>query len=290
MEDIGQELPRTHAAGEDGDRAQRAACYDPRRAQARLALIEQQVTLARTIREHEDILARQPTQVGRGDPWEAVRISAEQTISDAERWVNELGPHVGDPEAVVDEHGWLPSERRERFLTEFTTKFDTEVRDLRERVPALPAELKLTRGRRERAAIREELNKTTARLAYLETVPSFTAPDMCSECPWPMSWHDVAVTICMVTGATLSEPCPAWPVWRETMRIGFARAIEMMRTKKQLPPPEPVLPQPLGVISSGASVEETIAQLTAIQAEHPGARVRRGKGNCWEIWAASTPG
>ena len=285
MNDAGQVPPGTHTAGEGEDRAQRASRYDPRRAQARLALIEQQVRLASAAREREEILARQPAPIDPGDPLEMARIKAERAISDADRWVKELIPQVGDPEVVVDEEGWLPSERRGRFLSEFTAKSSAEVSGLHERLPALRAELKVTQGRPERAAIREEIRKGTARLAYLEAIPPFTTPDMCSECPWPMTWHDTGVTFCLTTGAVLREPCPAWPVWREQLTAGLIRVIEMMQAKKAPAAPAPA-PQLLATIPSGASVEETIARLSAVQADHPGAQVRRGKKNCWEIWAA----
>lgn len=267
--------------------AHRASRYDPRRAQARLALIEQQVRLASAVRECEEILARRAASIDPGDPWMAARVKAERAISDAERWVKELIPLVGDPEAVVDEQGWLPSERRERLLSEFAAKLNAEVSGLHERLPVLRADLKVTQGRRERTAIRGELRKGTARLAYLEVLPPLTASGMCSECPWPMTWHDISATLCLSTGAILSGPCPAWPVWREQLRTGFARLTEMMRRWEEPPSSAPVS-QLLTVIPSGTSVEETIARLTAVQAEHPRAEVRRGKGNSWEIWDAPT--
>jgi hypothetical protein len=61
----------------------------------------------------------------------------------------------------------------------------------------------------------------------------------------------------------------------------------MQQTKTQATPAP--APRPVAVIPSGASVEETIARLSAVQAGHPGARVRRGKKNSWEIWAAPAP-
>ena len=117
---------------------------------------------------------------------------------------------------MVDKKGWLPPERRERFLREFAAKSSAEASSLRERLPALRAELKMTQGKQERDAVREEIRKGAARLAYLEAVPPFTAPDICSECPWPTSWHDTGVTFCLTTGAVLREPCSSWPVWRAT--------------------------------------------------------------------------
>lgn len=288
MNDAEHSPPKASGAGEGEDWTQRAARYDPRRAQARLALIEQQVTLAHAVRERDEILARQAPPIDPGDPLEVARLNAEKAITDAERWAGELIPLVGDPETVVDEHGWLPSERRAKFLSEFAAKFNAEVSDLHERLPALRAELKVASGRKERATIREEMRKRTARLAYLEAVPPFTAADMCSECPWPMTWHDLGVTFCLTSGATLSQPCDAWPVWRQTLTEGLLRVMDMMQQKKAPPAPPPI-PKPLAVIPSGASVEETNARLTAVQAEHPKAQVRRGKGNCWEIWATPAP-
>jgi hypothetical protein len=46
---------------------------------------------------------------------------------------------LGDPEAVVDEQGWLPSERREGFLAEFAAEFNAEAGDLHQRLPILRA-------------------------------------------------------------------------------------------------------------------------------------------------------
>jgi hypothetical protein len=47
------------------------------------------------------------------------------------------------------------------------------------------------------------------------------------------------------------------------------------------PPPEP---QALAVIPGGLPIEDIITRLTAIHADHPGATVRRGRRNQWEIW------
>jgi hypothetical protein len=133
--------------------AARVSHYDSRRARARLALIEQQVTLARAVSDHEKILARQALETGPEDLWGTERLRAEATIADAEREVQELIPVVGDPETVVDEQGRLPSERREQFLAEFTATFNAEVSTLHELLPDLRARLESTRGRQERAAI-----------------------------------------------------------------------------------------------------------------------------------------
>jgi hypothetical protein len=288
----GQQYPPTDAEGDGEDRSERVSLYEPRRARARLALIEQRVTLARTIRDLEEILARQALVGEPEGPWETERLRAEAAIRDAERWVQELDPVVGDPEAVVDQHGHLPSERRVKFLAEFALAFNAEVSSLHERLPGLRAKLQSTRGRQERAAIREELHKGTARLAYLEAVPPFTARDMCTECPWPMSWHDTGVTFCLETGVILSKPCDKWPVWSESLLTGLLRVHDMLKQReqrKQQPPPSPPGPELLAVIPGESSVADTLIELTEVQAKHPDAQIRRGKGNRWEIWSAPTP-
>lgn len=288
VSNTGQQYPPTHAEGDGEDRSELVSRYDPRRARARLALVEQQVTLARAVQDLEEILARQALVGGSEDLWRADRLQAEGAISNGERLVQELTPLVGDPETVVDEHGYLPSERRERFLVEFAAAFNAEVNSLHERLPGLRTKLQSTRRRRERAAIREELHKRTARLAYLEAVPPFIASDMCSECPWPMSWHDTGVTFCLETGAILSKPCDKWPVWSESLLTGLLRVHDMLKQqeqRKQQPLPPPPGPELLAVIPGESSVADTLTELAAVQAKHPNAQIRRGKGNRWEIWS-----
>jgi hypothetical protein len=63
-------------------------------------------------------------------------------------------------------------------------------------------------------------------------------------------------------------------------------AIMALVTRSALPQPPPApepSPQPIAVIAAGLPIEEVITQLTAAQASHPGAKVRRGKRNRWEI-------
>jgi hypothetical protein len=259
-----------------GSTAGRGLRYDPRRARARLALIEQQVTLDEACRRLKEAAARPALPPGDPDPWEPSRAEAERDAADARHWIGELAPVVGDPETVADEHGRLPRDRREAFRCEFAAKVNAEVSGLNEELPALRASLRATRDRRERAAAREELRRGTARLAYLQALPMFTAADMCSECPRPMAWHSTGATFCLVTGAVLSEPCPSWPVWNAKITTGLARVAEMMRHKHQLPALDSVA-QPLAALAAGCSAEDIIAPLTQAQAGQPRAPVRRGK-------------
>jgi hypothetical protein len=202
--------------------------HDLRRARARLALIEQQVTLAEALATLQEAAARPAMPPGIPDLWEPVRAEAERAAADARHWISELEPLVAHPEAVADEDGRLPRDRREEFLVAFTPKMSTEAASLHDKLPALRAALKTTRGTQERAAIPDELRQGTARLAYLQTLPAFTAADMCSECPWPMAWHSTDVTFCLETGAVLSEHCQSWPVWNAKIATGLARLAEML--------------------------------------------------------------
>lgn len=53
-------------------------------------------------------------------------------------------------------------------------------------------------------------------------------------------------------------------------------------------PPAPK-PQPIAILKSGTPIDQVIAELTRISAEHPEAEVRRGNANRWEIWPRQAP-
>lgn len=272
-------MPGEESAGQ-------APSYDPRRARARLALIEQQVTLTEALATLRETAARPVLPPGVPDLREPARAEAKRAAADARRWISELAPVVADPETVSDEHGRLPSDRREEFLVAFTAKVSNEAATLREKLPVLRAALKTTRGREERAAVRDELRQGTARLAYLQALPAFTAADMCSECPWPMAWHSTGATFCLETGAILSEPCRSWPVWNAKIATGLARVAEMLQHKQKAPVSQSAR-EVIAIIAAGSSVDDVIAELTRVQAEHPGAQVQRGKRDSWQIWSAA---
>jgi hypothetical protein len=139
--------------------------YDPRRARARLALIEQQVTLAEALEELEKEAARPAPPPGAPDLRERSRLEAERAAADARRSISELAPLAGDPETVTDEQGRLPRDRRADFLVEFAANVNAEAGALGGTLPALHAGLKAARGRQERAAIRREVHRGAARLA-----------------------------------------------------------------------------------------------------------------------------
>jgi hypothetical protein len=285
----GEQPPGNPAAGPDeGKPAGEVPGFDQRRARARLALLEQEVTLAEALKDLEEASARPAPPPGTDDTQAPTRARAERAAAQARHWISKLAPVVGDPESVTDEHGLLPRDRRERFLAEFAATINAETSALAGKLPALRATLAATGGRQQRAPIREEIRQGTARLAYLRALPPFTAGHMCSECPSPMAWHATSVTFCLESGAVLSEPCPSWPVWNAKIATGIARYAEAIREHYAAPAPKPEpAPQPLAVIAAGTSVEDLISRLTQIQAGHPGAQIRRGKKHSWEIWPAT---
>ena len=207
---------KAETARRERDHAERAAAYDPDRAQARLALLEQQGVLASAVRERDGIAARQIFPAMPEDSRQQKLAELERVIAAARAATEELAIHVGDAEAVADKHGWLPSERREHSLDVFAARRVAEVRELRERVAGQQEALKAAKDRTERARIREVLGKDTRRLAFLEAVLPMTADDMCSECYSPASWHDTAAEI---SGAGITRgPCPAWPQWQQKVQ------------------------------------------------------------------------
>jgi hypothetical protein len=105
--------------------------------------------------------------------------------------------------------------------------------------------------------------------------------DMCSECASPADWHSFGTTVtdAGVTGGL----CPMWPRWTQKIEKVRRDLIELSKRPPQLPAAKP---EPIAIIPSRLPIEEILARLTAQQAEHPRAQVRRGNHNRWEIWPA----
>ena len=264
------------------DRAERARHYDRDREQARLALLEVQGLLADLTRQRDECLSGDLSALASDKRRRQFLAGLEPRIAAKAREEADLAAVVGDPETVADANGWLPAERRELALTLFKSRRAAEMRDLRARIaerergdPGIPQGNTRTRQTPRGAAPGQ------ARLAYLEDMPPLEAPGMCSECVSP-AWHTPGVAFDLSGAWTTGGPCPAWPRWAE----GVNSVRDVMRQAAQGPPqaePSP-LPQPIAMLVPGAPIEDVIAQLTAIQADHPGAQIRKGKGHRWEIW------
>jgi hypothetical protein len=100
--------------------------------------------------------SRLATQSAIGNELRRAQIAElQQSVAAARTTVVRLQEQVGDVETVVDQHGWLPQERRELALSLFSARRCSEVRELRERVREQPTPLQATKGRAERARRRD---------------------------------------------------------------------------------------------------------------------------------------
>lgn len=179
-------------------------------------------------------------------------------------------------ETVAEEHGWLPSERRDLALTLFAARRATEVRELRDQATARRSELEEAKDRSERAPLR----KDTRRLRVPGSDSAIDRQRYVLGMRHPGRLARVQVELsdaCPGRG-----PCQAWPLWQQ--RVQEVRAILLSSATKKATPPAQPKPQPQAVIPSDLPIEEVITRLSAIQASRPGATVRRGSRNRWEIW------
>lgn len=264
---------------EDRAREERRRQYDAGREADRLALIELENGQRRCQREHDGLVDR--TRFPAMDDGRRATAIAEcrSQLEKYETQVAQLRQRVGDPEAVVDEHGWLPRERREHTRLMLSIRREREVRELRSQVAELSATLEATKGRQERAEIRSKLAAANRPLESWLAVGPVKPEDMCSECYALKEWHETG------TLGDLTGPCPAWPQW--SARLQKARDMLLSfssKDKQPSPSPPQPSPKPITVLPSSLSIGEVIARLTELQAEHPDAEVRRGRANRWEIW------
>ncbi len=270
---------------EERAREDRRAQYDPAREAERLALLELENGQRRCQREHDELVNRTRFPAMDDARRAAAVAECQGHLEKYETQLPLLRERVGEPESIVDEHGRLPSERRELARVMLSIRRQQEVRELRTEVSGLSDTLDATKGRTERATVRDELTRATRRLEQWLAIPPVDPQDMCSECSSLQDWHESG------TLGDLHGPCPAWPQW--AARLQKARDILMSVSegdKPKAPPPEPK-PTPIAVLPSGLPIGEVIARLTDLQAQHPGAEVRRGRANRWEIWpgAQSSP-
>lgn len=137
---------QAHQAERDRQRAARVALYDAGREQARLALLEEQAILGHRTEELDGLRERRRFPAMPEQRRREQIAQLERSVAAARSEVVRLQEAVGDVEAVVDERGWLPRERRELALMLFSADRCTEVRELRERVREQQAKLKATKA------------------------------------------------------------------------------------------------------------------------------------------------
>lgn len=212
------------------DRAERAKHYDRDRAEARLALLEEQGSLASKVRERDEILTGELFRCAPEKDRRRLLASLERGIAAKTREVDDLLAIIGDPETVADASGWLPAERREMALVLFKSGRGQQVRDLRARVADVQATLKSLKDKAERANARQVLHEDQAHLAHWEQMAPLQAADMCSECGSP-AWHAPGTTYSIDGFYVTGGPCPAWPRWAKSI----AALHETLRQPRQGP-------------------------------------------------------
>ena len=258
------------------------ARFDPHAFANRRALLEQESILIHLTAELDEF------ESGRRYPGWSEKQRADKVaelrkqISGCEEKLARLREAVGDPEAVVDQRGRLPRDRREDNLLSFKFDRQQKVRVLRTKVPGLRAELKASGDKEDRKRLRAELAREEEELAYLLAIEPLTASEMCSECRTPLTGHGW-VSI----GRHGAHPCPAWPGWAARLE----KALEILHTAAERRTPSQAAapatkPEPLAVVASGLPLADVIARLTEFQAQYPNAVVKRGRANRWELWPA----
>jgi len=262
-------------ARRDRDKAR----YDEQRSTARLRLIEVRSRLDFEIAELAGF--REGTKYPAMEPKRRANEieELEQKVERLRAEVDRLTPIVDDPEDVVDQHGWLPRDRREHTWWSYRLVRERKVGDLKRQVPELEAALKATTDRTERRERRAKLAEATRDLDCLIAEGPFTAAEMCPECPTPMAHHGWIWPP--------GHPCPAWPGWAARMRAARQMLERFaMRREAEAAPTAKSKPQPLTFVPSGLPIADVVAKLTEFQAQFPDAEVRRGRANRWELWAS----
>ncbi|MCV7229085.1 hypothetical protein [Mycolicibacterium komossense] len=265
-----QDKARERACTEESrEREARKAQYDEDRWTARLALIENQSKLEHEISElakYQDGPLFPKIVPKRGEELVAELV---QSIERRRLEIDRLATVVGDPESIVNQNGWLPTECRDYMLLRYICSREQEVRRLRREIPKPVAP-----GKRKD---RMPADVKRRRLDELLAVPPLTADDMCSECPTPLAEHGWGAL-------PFQRPCPAWPGWGARLRRARKIFETTIRENPPLPAPPAPKPQPLAKIPSGLPIAEITKRLQELQTQFPDAEVRRGRANRWELW------
>lgn len=218
--------------------------------------------------------------------------AAERFLERATVEADELRKLVGAPDAVIDSAGFLPAERR---------------------IFNLRSHMDLWRH----PCLREWSRVDRRRFKALLAMPMPDPAEMCSECQAPAQWHDYDISLCLFQqppppgshGDKLArlmpgwwERCPACTAYNIAHQWGGNSALPdftgeqyvsmlppLLRALFAPPPPKQARKrrarqQPLAVIPSGLPIDEVMARLTEAQAKYPGAEVRRGSDDGWELW------
>lgn len=255
--------------------------YDARREHARLSLLEHQSRLEYELREimgFRDGTRFPAMDQGRRNKQEA---ELEGSIASLNAEIERLAAVVGDPEDVVDKWGWLPRDRRESMLVDYRIRRQSEVEELRRKIPELKAALKAATDQGERSRTRGNLGLENHRLEKLLAVPQLSVEDMCADCPQPFASHGWSTP-------PWDGPCPAWPGWAAQRKEAWKILESASQAKPAPTEPPKAKAKPLAVIPSGLPISEVIERLKELQEQYPDAEVRRGRANRWELWPAAS--
>ncbi len=222
------------------------------------------------------------------------KAAAEQRATSALKKAAELRESIGrDLERIIDVHGCTPAERREHHLR---------------------SHMDYWRHRR----LREWSTADKRRFKALLAMPPLNPADMCSECEAPAAWHDYDISLRLFHPAPEAgsqaeaiarampgwwERCPACTAYKVehvwggkgtlpgfdgeqylTMLPPLLRAVFGPAPQRQPKPPAAPKPKPLAVIPGGLPVDAVLVHLVEAQKRYPGAEVRRGSGDGWELW------
>jgi hypothetical protein len=268
--------------------ARAAKRYDRERHEARLAMLEDQMSLRRVEEELAGCLdgSRFPKHPRRD-------AEIAKLHSDRARWqssIAELSAKVGDPETVVDEHGRLPAERREMNLLAFRFDREREVKALRTEIAKLDDQIKAA-GKPRDSNLTAKRHYPQMRLDVLLRIPPLKPEDMCADCTRPLMLH----------GWRLSpdgqDYCIAWPRNRAHRKEAYEMFQQMVRqhddrekrekeraveaAKANLP-----APQPLATFGPSVAASTVMKKLAAIQEKHPGAKLK-SRANGFEVWPSA---
>lgn len=258
-----------------------AKSYDQERETARLQMLRAESDSA----FFAQVMAKPATSAQRDD--------AERRAADSRASAETLRSVLGDPEWVIDRHGYLPAERRTRNL------------DLHMEFWRHPQ-------------LRKWSTTDRRRFRVLLGMPMPTSGQMCSECQAPADWHDYDLSLRLFhpppepgsqaeTMARLMpgwwERCPACTAYQIGHRWGGKFALPDFDGEQWISMLPPLLrnifiptarkprakaapkPRPLAVIEPGP-IDQVLAQLSAAQDAHPQAQVRPGPRGGWELWPA----
>jgi hypothetical protein len=269
--------------------AKAARRYDPESHEARLRMLEDWMSLRRV--EEELVGFVSGTTFPGMDPARRAKkvLELEEQRAKWQAEIAELAKKVGDPEAVVDERGQMPAERRETNLIMYRFHRARAVPQLRAHLAGLEKQI-ATAGKPRDHNLEAERSITDRKLQQYLSVPPLMPDDMCADCYSPVMTHGWKL---WPEGQHL---CPAWPRNRahlQEVRVLFDRFVNEKREQDKRESrlaadaagraEDAAKPKPIATFPRKVPITEVTERLAELQKEHPDAELRSGpKG--FELW------